>query len=106
MTFCRSLVLVLGVSFLLALSLLSQTHKEKADLLITGGTVVTMDASRTILEDGAVATKGDTIVAVGPRGELEAKYAAANNRRNRQAGPARIHQWTHSRAHDLVPGYS
>ncbi len=36
-----------------------------------------MDGSRTILDDGAVAVKGDTIVAVGPRAELEAKYSAA-----------------------------
>ena len=54
----------------------SQTHKERADLLVTGGTVVTMDAPRAILDDGAVAVKGDTIVAVGPRSELEARYAA------------------------------
>ena len=36
-----------------------------------------MDGSRAILEDGAVAVKGDTIIAVGPRSELEARYAAA-----------------------------
>lgn len=35
------------------------------DLLITGGTVVTMDADRRILENGYVIVKGDTIVAVG-----------------------------------------
>jgi 5-methylthioadenosine/S-adenosylhomocysteine deaminase len=35
------------------------------DLLITGGTVVTMDADRRILENGYVVIKGDTIVAVG-----------------------------------------
>ncbi|MGH9504010.1 MAG: amidohydrolase family protein [Terriglobales bacterium] len=48
------------------------------DLLITGGTVVTMDGSRAILDDGALAVKGDTIVAVGPRSELEAKYDASH----------------------------
>jgi len=35
------------------------------DLVITGGTVVTMDANRRILENGYVVVKGDTIVAVG-----------------------------------------
>ena len=35
------------------------------DLLITGGTVVTMDANRRIIENGYVIIKGDTIVAVG-----------------------------------------
>lgn len=60
---------------LCAASLLSQT-KEKADLLITGGTVVTMNAPRTIQEDGAIAIQGDTIVAVGPRAELISRYQA------------------------------
>jgi 5-methylthioadenosine/S-adenosylhomocysteine deaminase len=76
MTLCRALVLVLAFQFLLPASLLSQARKDKADLIVTGGTVVTMDGSRTILEEGAVAVKGDTILAVGPRAELEAKYAA------------------------------
>jgi len=51
--------------------------KEKVDLIVSGGTLVTMNAERRILEDGAVAVKGDGIVAVGPRTEVEAKYAAA-----------------------------
>jgi 5-methylthioadenosine/S-adenosylhomocysteine deaminase len=50
------------------------TRKEHADAIITGGMVVTMDASRHIYDDGAVVVVGDTIVAVGPRAELEAKY--------------------------------
>ena len=75
MTFRHSVAFTLTVPLLCAL-LSAQTHKETADLLISGGTVVTMDASRAILEDGAVAVKGDTIVAVGPRSELEARYAA------------------------------
>jgi len=48
--------------------------KDAADLIVTGGTVVTMDGLRTIIDDGAVAVRGDTIVAVGPRAELESKY--------------------------------
>ncbi len=35
------------------------------DLLITGGTVVTMDADRRVIENGYVIVKGDTIVAIG-----------------------------------------
>jgi len=48
--------------------------KQRVDLLVAGGTVVTMDAQRRVLEDGAVAIRGDTIVAVGPRAELEARF--------------------------------
>ena len=35
------------------------------DLLITGGTIVTMDPARRILEDGFLAIRGDEILAVG-----------------------------------------
>ncbi|HST11339.1 MAG TPA: amidohydrolase [Terriglobales bacterium] len=48
---------------------------EKVDLLVTGGLIVTMNGPRTIYDDGALAIKGDSIVAVGPRTEIEAKYA-------------------------------
>jgi 5-methylthioadenosine/S-adenosylhomocysteine deaminase len=51
-------------------------NKQSADLLVTGGLVVTMNGPRAILGDGAVAITGDTIVAVGSRAEVEAKYVA------------------------------
>src|SRR5882762_1471593 len=76
MTLCRSLTLVLAFPFLLLSSLWSQATKEKADLIVTRGTVVTMDGARAIYDDGIVVVKGDTIVAVGPRRELEGKYLA------------------------------
>ncbi len=50
--------------------------KENVDLIITGGLVVTMDSPRNIYDGGALAIKGDSIVAVGPRTEIEAKYSA------------------------------
>ena len=76
MTVRKSLVLVV-VQFLLPVAVWCQNTQEKADLLITGGTVVTMNGPRTIYDDGAVIIKGDTIVAVGPGSELEAKYQAS-----------------------------
>lgn len=51
--------------------------KDKVDLLVTGGTVVTMDAQRRVIEDGAVAIRGDSIVATGPRAEIENRFDAA-----------------------------
>jgi 5-methylthioadenosine/S-adenosylhomocysteine deaminase len=47
------------------------------DLLISGGTVITMDTEFRVIEDGAVAIHGDTIVAVGQRADLETQSPAA-----------------------------
>jgi 5-methylthioadenosine/S-adenosylhomocysteine deaminase len=51
--------------------------KDKVDLLVTNGTVITMDAQRRVIENGAVAVRGDTIVAVGASAEITAQYDAA-----------------------------
>lgn len=45
------------------------------DILIEGGTVVTMDDAFSVVEDGAVAVTGTDIVAVGRRGDLHAEFA-------------------------------
>ncbi len=51
--------------------------KQQVDLIVSGGILVTMDAPRTIVHDGSVAVKGDTIVAIGPRAAVENRYAGA-----------------------------
>src|SRR5437667_3356318 len=97
MTLCRSLALVLAFQFLVLTSLWSQATKEKADLIVTRGTVVTMDGPRSIDDDGAVVVTGDTIVAVGPRVEVEAKFAAREtiDARNMLVLPGFINGHTH-----------
>jgi 5-methylthioadenosine/S-adenosylhomocysteine deaminase len=72
----RFAIFLIAVLLICAALLSSEVRKEKADLLVTGGAIVTMDGARTIFDDGAVVTKGDTIIAVGRRAELEAKYVA------------------------------
>src|ERR1039458_7035336 len=50
-----------------------QITKERADTIVTG-MVVTMDGSRSIFDDGAVAVIGDSIAAVGTRAAIEARF--------------------------------
>ncbi|HET7440825.1 MAG TPA: amidohydrolase [Terriglobales bacterium] len=72
MTTLRNLLLL----FLCVATCLEAQGSEHADLMVTSGTVVAMDSSRTIYEDGAVAIVGDTIVMVGPRAQVERDYHA------------------------------
>ena len=44
----------------------SPKEPTSVDLFISGGTIVTMDPGRRIIEDGEIALRDDTIVAVGP----------------------------------------
>jgi 5-methylthioadenosine/S-adenosylhomocysteine deaminase len=69
---CR---LLAGLLIFSSLVLHAQAGKENADTMITG-IVVSMDGQRHIYNDGAVVVTGDTIVAVGPRADLESRYTA------------------------------
>ncbi len=92
------IVLVHLFYFLFSAGLQAQNaKKEKIDMLVVGGTVVTMNAERRIIEDGAVAIKGDAIVAVGSRANIEAKYAAAQtiNAKGKLVLPGFINGHTH-----------
>ena len=47
------------------------------DLLVTHGTIVTMDANRTIIEDGVVAVTGDAITFIGTTSEFALHHPKA-----------------------------
>ena len=49
---------------------------DRLDKLLTGGTVVTMNKNYDVIPDGAVAIRGNTVVAVGPSEELLGTYSA------------------------------
>src|SRR6266436_178039 len=94
----QAVALVSVFHFLFSAGLHAQmAKKEKVDLLVSGGTIVTMDGQRRILEDGAIAVKGDAILALGPRAEIESKYAAPQtiNAKGKLVLPGFINGHTH-----------
>jgi 5-methylthioadenosine/S-adenosylhomocysteine deaminase len=60
-----------------ALHLIAQPPRRSADLLVTHGTIVTMDPQRRILEDGAIAISGDSILEIGPADKIAASYQSS-----------------------------
>jgi 5-methylthioadenosine/S-adenosylhomocysteine deaminase len=70
-----SLLLVLFI-LVGASSALAQRRKTIVDLIVRGGTVVTMDGSRRVIENGGVAIKSGRIVAVSKSVEIDRDYAA------------------------------
>src|SRR5882724_3283033 len=54
----------------------AQPGKERADLIVLGGTIVTMDQTRRVIENGAIAIARGRIVGIGPIAEIEAKFEA------------------------------
>ena len=89
---------VLAIAALLySASAVTAQTKQDVDLVVSGGIVVAMDEARRILDDGSVAIKGDAIVAVGTRSEIEARYHGAQtiDARGRLVLPGFINGHTH-----------
>jgi 5-methylthioadenosine/S-adenosylhomocysteine deaminase len=68
-----SLLLVLFISGG-ASSALAQKRKSIVDLIIRGGTIVTMDSSRRVIENGSVAVKNGRIEAIGNTADIDRDY--------------------------------
>jgi len=71
----RSPIVILVSYCLFGVSASAQHTAQHVDTIVTG-MVVTMDGHRSIYDEGAIAISADSIVAVGPRTEVEAKYEA------------------------------
>lgn len=69
---------------------IATTFSLQVDLIVEGGTFVTMDAQMRVIEDGAIAVKDGRIVEVGSRAEVATKYAAREK--------------IDGRSHIIVPG--
>ncbi|HEX7957623.1 MAG TPA: amidohydrolase, partial [Pyrinomonadaceae bacterium] len=96
----RRLLLCLAVISQLALLPAAASARQRArrvDLIVSGGTVVTMDAGRRLIEDGAVAVAGGRIVAVGKRADVLRAYAAREviDARGRAVIPGLVNGHTH-----------
>ncbi|HKR13583.1 MAG TPA: amidohydrolase [Pyrinomonadaceae bacterium] len=50
--------------------------RRSVDLLVLGGTIVTMDGTRRVIHDGGIAVAGGRILAIGPRAEIERAYSS------------------------------
>src|SRR6267378_4103047 len=80
--------------FLFALTLAA----APADWIWSARYVITMDAQRRVIENGAVAIKGDRIVGVGTKAEIDARFQAKQrlDRPDAILAPGLINTHTHA----------
>ena len=71
----RLLVFAL-VAVALVVALFAQSGSREASIIVTNGTVVTMNPSRQVIQNGAVAIDGTDIVAIGPTAEVTSRFRA------------------------------
>jgi adenine deaminase len=70
----QSFYWLLICSLAAALPATPASAKQRVDLIVVHGTVVTMDAKRRILEDGAIAVQGDAVAAIDTSANIDATY--------------------------------
>lgn len=70
------ILLVLFGSLLLFTTQSISAQKKQADLIIQNGTIVTMDGTKRVIENGAVAVQKGKIAAVGSVAEVKAKFVS------------------------------
>src|SRR5262245_24313143 len=85
------------IMLLVSSSTMAQRRKTNVDLIIRGGTVVTMDGSRRVIENGGIAIKGGRIVAVDDTADIDRQYAAREviNAAGKVVVPGLINGHTH-----------
>ena len=85
-------------SLLLVLLLPPRLCADSADLIVTAQYVITMDAQQRVIEDGAVAIRGERIVALGKRVDIDGKFQAKQrlDKGNAIVAPGLINTHTHA----------
>src|SRR5579871_3279083 len=91
------LMAALGIVVAVLASLRGQA-RQPVSLIVSGGTLVTMDRADRVIPNGAVAVSGDRIVEVGTTDDLTAKYEAADrvDARGQVIMPGLINGHTHA----------
>src|SRR5687767_12779278 len=73
----RLLILFVLITMLVSpLSNVAAQTRRQVDLVVLGGTIVTMDGARRVINDGGIAVAGGRIVAIGPRDEIQSRFTA------------------------------
>src|SRR2546426_12051657 len=92
----RLIVLMLLISVAQSATM-AQRRKTVVDLIVSGGTVVTMDGARRVIENGAIAIKAGRIETIGRAGEIGQNYAAREvvNATGKVVVPGLINGHTH-----------
>ncbi len=85
----------------------SSAPPERVDILVTDAMIVTMDAERRVIENGALAVTGDRIVAIGKTADLRARYEARTviDGRRFVVTPGLVNSHIHIVGEPLTRGY-
>src|SRR4026207_1063074 len=71
----KLIILALAIS-VAPFKAMAQRRAIPVDVIIRGGTVVTMDGSRRVIDNGGVAVKDGRVVAVGASAEMDLNYSS------------------------------
>ena len=90
-------ICVLGIFMTMLSDVTAQTRRQPVDLIVIGGTIVTMDQTRRVIEDGGIAVSKGRIIAIGPRAEIERGYSSRQrvNATGKVITPGLINGHTH-----------
>ncbi|MEW6213185.1 MAG: amidohydrolase [Acidobacteriota bacterium] len=95
----KKIVIILFLILALVVTILPfcSAAAQRADIIIRGGTLVTMDSAFSVIENGAVAIRGERIIATGKTTDIAAKYFAARviDARGKVILPGLINTHTH-----------
>ena len=90
-------VVLVGLLSVASHAVFAEGGRTRVDLLVSGGIIVTMDKTRRVIDDGAIAIQNGRIVATGTRAEIETRYTAREtiDARGRAVIPGLINAHTH-----------